>query len=791
MLYNIDYNISSIIFILICYIFILRRYENTSNTSRCFRVMSLTVILAAILDTVTAVTISYHEAVPVWFNYCLNVVYFLTQGLCSAMMPAYFRYNIYEDGHRTGSDYANIVFICLYFILVITTPFTHWVIFFDANGVYTPGPLYPVMLLIPVTEEIYALVLLLLHRKEFNRKQNLCLFGFVAVTLTGFVIQICLQMFYGQHILLAFFSVALGLVIMLCAYETPDYKRLVATTEELKLSQAQLERARAQAEEATKVVHELMKSASYDLMLDDQGNVIGVNSSPEFRTLLDSGYPPEKPDFEIWFEGIHPEDKGRVFAALERAAKGQDSYSEEFRFYDSSRSYRWYRGSGELMKDDEGNSVFRGVIQNIQDEKLKESLTNEKLMALEKLERSQAALKFALEEAQSASKAKSDFLSNMSHDIRTPMNAVIGFSELALEHCNEPEVVRDYLERIRSSGDHLLMLINDILDMSKIESGRIHLEPEKCDLTEIIRNIEKIVDADIRNHGLHFSLETENMEEGSRVMCDRLRLNQILLNCVGNSIKFTPEGGFVELKVQREADIDDKHAEFTFIIADTGIGMSKEFVKHIFEPFEREHTSTISRTQGSGLGMTITKNLVEMMDGTINVESRENEGTTYIITIPFEVIDSRDMVEDDSKSAPEEVTIEEMEKFLEGRHLLLVDDNATNRLLARGVLKAKGMTADEATNGEEAVKMVENAAFGEYDLILMDVQMPVMNGYEATDRIRALEDPELAELPILAMTANAFDEDKEECLRHGMNDHIAKPYKADQLIRKLYACLKG
>ena len=333
------------------------------------------------------------------------------------------------------------------------------------------------------------------------------------------------------------------------------------------------------------------------------------------------------------------------------------------------------------------------------------------------------------------------------------------------------------------------MLINDILDMSKIESGRIHIEPARCDLSEIVENIEKMVDADIRSHKLHFSVIQENMKD-STVMCDKLRLNQILLNCIGNSIKFTPEDGYVEFKVQKLSPIDETFSEYSFIIADTGIGMSKEFLSHMFEPFERERNSTISKTQGSGLGMTITKNLVEMMGGTINVESREGEGTTYIINIPFEVLHDTGRNESPTGRQYENVTPEEMEEYIRGRHFLLVDDNATNRMLAKGVLKAKGITVDEAENGEIAVRMVENSAFGEYDLILMDVQMPVMGGYEAADRIRALEDPELAGLPILAMTANAFEEDREECLRHGMNDHIAKPYKADQLVRKLYYCLK-
>ncbi len=789
MIYNIDFNLSGFLFITIYYVFVLRQYDTDAETSKCFRLMARMVIMAVLMDTITAVTISYSDVVPVALNYFLNVTYFFFAAMTAVMLPAYIRYNIDPEGRRTVFDKANAAFMVIYLGLVFTTPFTHLIIYFDENRRYTHGPLYMVMMFVPVFEEIVSLVKLIIHRHKFSRKQLYCLLAFVSITVSGFMVQLYLQLVADVQVLIVYYAISVALVILLVGYETPDYRKLIETTRELTRSKEQLEKAKAAAEEANKHVHELTKSAAWNLYFNEQGEITGVTSSPEFRIMLDSKGDPSIPDHQIWMEGVHPEDRERVFKAFEEGARGIAPYNEEFRFFDASGSYRWYRGTGELSRDDDGNQVFSGIIQSIQDEKLKESLTNEKLAALEKLERSQIALKSALEEAQSASRAKGEFLSNMSHDIRTPMNAVIGFTELALEHYDEPETVRDYLERIRSSGDHLLMLINDILDMSKIESGRIHIEPGRCDLVETARNIEKIVDADVRARKLHFSLILEKMED-SVVMCDMLRLNQVLLNCIGNSIKFTPEGGYVEVKVQKLAQIDETFAEYSFIIADTGIGMSKEFLSHVFEPFERERNSTISRTQGSGLGMTITKNLVEMMGGTINVESREGEGTTYIINIPFEVLHESGRKETSTARESDTVSKEEMEEFLKGRHFLLVDDNATNRLLARGVLKAKGMTADEAENGAEAVEMVRNSAFGEYDLILMDVQMPVMGGYEAADAIRALEDPELASLPILAMTANAFEEDREECLKHGMNDHIAKPYKADQLVRKLYDCLK-
>ncbi|MCR5595592.1 MAG: response regulator [Lachnospiraceae bacterium] len=567
----------------------------------------------------------------------------------------------------------------------------------------------------------------------------------------------------------------------------PDYRKLVATTKELEESRKELENARNAAEEATKTVHELMNTASWTLHMDKDGQMTGVESSAEFRYLLNGNTDMDIPDYQLWLNSLHPDYKDRITAKIDKAAHGKGIYDEVFLLHDRTGTYRWYRGTGELVPEGDG-TAFRGIIQDVNEEKQKEILNAERLAALEDLEKSQEALKEALEEAQHANKAKSEFLSNMSHDIRTPMNAVIGFTELAIENREDPEAVKGYLEKIQTSGNHLLMLINDILDMSKIESGRINIEYARCDLKELIASLEKIVDGDARSRKVNFKCELENMAE-SVVLCDRLRVNQILLNCIGNSVKFTPEGGYVELRVQKLNGEDPDHADFSFIIADTGIGMSKEFLEKLFEPFERERTSTISRIQGTGLGMAITRNLVEMMGGTIDVESREGEGTTYTITLNFELVHER--CEQTGNQAQDDITIEEMAAGVKGLHVLLVDDNGTNRLVAKGVFRSRGISADEATNGAQAVEIIKNAAFGEYDVILMDVQMPVMDGLTAADNIRALEDPELAQIPILAMTANAFAEDRDECLAHGMNDYIAKPYKPDELIRKLYFCVKN
>ncbi len=783
MKYNIDFNILSAVFLTVYYIFLKVQYNSELKSNKCFRLLALSVVIADILDTATAITISYSASVPVAFNYFLNVIYFLSAAFSTIMLPAYIRFLLDPEGKRQLYDKIIIGFMLINAFMIITDPFTHLIFYFDENKEYTSGPLYLSVFIIPVLYMTSSLLRIIYKRKVFSKKQFYGTIAFILVAEFGSA----LQLLFFRDVLLGFPSIALALIVLLFTYETPDYQKLVATTKELEESRAQLESARVAAEEANKVVHELMKSASWGLNLDKDGNTIGVTSGPEFRYLLNGNEDMEIPDYQLWAESLHPDDRDRVFAAIDRACRGEGTYYEEFRLNDKTGTYRWYMGTGELSVEEDGTGTFRGVIQDIHEEKLKEKLNSEKLAALEDLERSQAALKVALDEAQHANSAKSDFLNNMSHDIRTPMNAVIGFTELAIENSDDAEAVREYLKKIQTSGNHLLMLINDVLDMSKIESGRINIENAECDIVALLNDLEKIVEPEISKRDLHFSKELINISE-CVVMCDKLRVNQILLNCLGNSVKFTPPGGYVELRVQRMPVEDSDKDEFSFIIADTGIGMSKEFLSHLFEPFERERNSTISRIQGTGLGMTITKNLVDMMDGNIDVESREGEGTTYTITLPLEVVHEHAGISAEQEDFSE-VSLESMIEYLEGRHFLLVDDNATNRLLAQGIFKMRGMTADEATNGAEAVEIIENAAFGEYDMILMDVQMPFMDGLEASDKIRELEDPELANLPILAMTANAFAEDRDECLAHGMNDYIAKPYKPDELIRKLYSCL--
>ena len=527
-----------------------------------------------------------------------------------------------------------------------------------------------------------------------------------------------------------------------------------------------------------------------------------------------------------------------------------------------------------------------------------------------------AKLQVAVEKAESANRAKSTFLSNMSHDIRTPMNAIIGFTTLALSNIDDTDRVKDYLGKTLASSNHLLSLINDVLDMSRIESGKIHLEEVEVNLSDVLHDLKTIVSGQIYAKQLELYMDAMDVTDED-VYCDKTRLNQILLNLLSNAIKFTPAGGTVSVRVRQLAGKVHGCGQYEFRIKDNGIGMSQEFAQKIFEPFERERTSTVSRIQGTGLGMAITKNIVDMMGGTIEVQTAQGKGTEFTVCVPMraqteqrpvekitELEGLKALVVDDDFNTCDSVTkmlvkvgmraewtlsgkeavlrarqsiemsdvyhayiidwrlpdmngievtrqirslhddtpiiiltaydwsdieveakaagvtafcakpmfmsdlretlmsalgqkpadavqrlLPEKNADFKGKHILLVEDNELNREIAQEILREYGFLVDSAENGAVAVEKVSTAAPGSYDLVLMDVQMPIMDGYTATRKIRALDDPARAKLPILAMTANAFDEDRRNALESGMNGFLSKPIVIDDLVQELHKIL--
>ena len=523
------------------------------------------------------------------------------------------------------------------------------------------------------------------------------------------------------------------------------------------------------------------------------------------------------------------------------------------------------------------------------------------------------ALSEAVHAAETANQAKSTFLSNMSHDIRTPMNAIIGFTTLAVSNIDNQERVQDYLGKILSSSNHLLSLINDILDMSRIESGKIHLEETEVSLSDVLHDLKTIISGQIHAKQLELYMDVMDVINED-VYCDKTRLNQVLLNLLSNAVKFTPAGGTVSVRLKQYPKAVKGSKLYEIRVKDTGIGMSQEFVQKIFSPFERERTSTVSRTQGTGLGMAITKNIVDMMGGTIEVQTEQGKGTEFIVCLPLRIQSERQRIEkiaeleglkalvvdddfntcdsvtkmlvrvgmrsewtlsgreavlrarqsmelgdafhayiidwclpdmngievtrqirslgDDtpiiiltaydwsdieaeakaagvtafcakplfmsdiretlmtaigqSQAGAEDSILPEAGSDFRGRCILLVEDNELNSEIAVEILNEYGFLVDTAKNGAEAVEKVKNSTPGNYDLVLMDVQMPVMNGYEATKEIRALDNPALAGITILAMTANAFDEDRKKALEYGMDGFLSKPIVIEELISTLH-----
>ena len=597
---------------------------------------------------------------------------------------------------------------------------------------------------------------------------------------------------------------------------------------------------------------------------------------------------------------VHPEDREAFVQALS-AGQLQENFADSsemdytYRALIEGESHYFNSHAVKISAADEALQIVMGF-RNI------DSIIAEQ-------EKSRKELEDALNAAQYANRAKTTFLNSMSHDIRTPMNAIIGFTSLAATHIENTNLVKDYLGKIQVSSNHLLSLINDVLDMSRIESGKVKIEEKEVHLPDVLHDLRTIVQADIKAKQLNFFIDTMDVKDED-IFCDKLRLNQVLLNIISNAIKFTGPGGSITVKISQHADAPEGYAAFTFDIRDTGIGMSEEFIRHIFEPFTREQTATVSGIQGSGLGMAITKNIVDMMGGSIAVKSQEGAGSEFIVDFcfrkstnqivyvpipeltgapalvvdddtdccisvckmlsdigmrpewtssgreaivrtqyacdrgdafaafvvdwlmpdmngvetvrrirriigdqkPIIVLTSYDWgdIEEEAREAgvthfiSKPIFMSELREVLSkpyavekkntpeeesydfgGTKLLLVEDNEMNREIAVEILEDAGFTVDTAEDGSIALERLSRAKSGQYDAVLMDIQMPIMDGYEATRRIRQLPDSEIASIPIIAMTANAFEEDKALAYEAGMNGHLAKPINISKLMETL------
>ena len=471
---------------------------------------------------------------------------------------------------------------------------------------------------------------------------------------------------------------------------------------------------------------------------------------------------------------VCPEDEQLVRVMLSREhmlleLKEKKSYSFNFRLMiDGSPVYYMIK----VIRPDGSGSENKAIIGVFDDDERVRS----ELLQQEQLEE-------ARDRAEAANKAKSTFLFNMSHDIRTPMNAIIGFTNMAQKNVNDPERVADSLGKVKSASAHLLQLINDVLDMARIESGRMEIDEVRTNIRMSTDMLATVMQEEAGKKGISFDCRYAELRD-ENVYADELHVNQVLMNVLSNAVKYTRSGGHVAYTIEQLPDPQPDWASYRFTVADNGIGMSEEFVRHIFEEFAREASSTKSGVEGTGLGMSIVKRLVDKMGGTIDIQSALGEGTT--VTICFTFRKAQDSGEADG-TADQEGT---EPISLEGRRVLLVEDNELNREIARDTLEDMGLTVEEAEDGSIAVELVRGHMPTYYDLVLMDVQMPYMDGYQATKVIRELNSGAYGALPIIAMTANAFEEDRKNAIAAGMNDHLAKPIDMDRLNEVLKHFLK-
>ena len=655
-------------------------------------------------------------------------------------------------------------------------------------------------------------------------------------------------------------------------------------------------------------IHEMLGSGKWTMDFDEAGEMTGVYWSDEFRRMLGYNDADDFPDvMDSWYNLLHPDDRERVMNRFNETLydyTGQKKYDVEYRLLTRDRGYRWYRAVGKPTRRPDGSPItYVGVFIDI----------TERKEMIQELAQQRESLSAALEEANQANKAKTAFLSNMSHEIRTPMNAIIGLDRIALNEPGISETTRENLEKIGLSAQHLLSIINDILDMSRIESGRMVVKNEEFSLAKALAQVNTIISDQCRDKGLEYECRVKGTVDDYYVG-DEMKLRQIMINILGNAVKFTPSGGSVTFVVEEVARFNGK-STLRFIISDTGIGMSQDYLPKLFDTFSQEDSSSTSQYGSTGLGMAITKNLVELMNGTISVESEQQKGSTFTVTVTLTDCDQKNTEEEESAIHPHELSVlvidddpiacehaqlvlgqvgvscekalsgaeglqmvkvrharrepynlilvdwrmpemdgmettrqiraavgyetpviiltsynwddiedkakaagvdtfvakplfagnvldEFREAFkqknaklmretadLNGRRVLLAEDVSVNAEIMIMVLSMREMEVDHAENGRIAVEMFEEHEEGYYDAILMDMRMPEMDGLEATRRIRAMDRLDAKNIPIIALTANAFDEDVQHSMQAGLNAHLSKPVEPDILFETLEGLL--
>ena len=521
---------------------------------------------------------------------------------------------------------------------------------------------------------------------------------------------------------------------------------------------------------ALDTIHEMLGSGKWTMDFDEAGMMTSVNWSDEFRRMLGYRGTDDFPDvLESWSDLLHPDDRERVLKEFNETISdytGQKTYDVEYRLLTKNRGYRWYRAVGKPTRRPDGSPLtYIGVFIDI---------TEQKEM-MQELAQQRESLSIALEEANQANKAKTAFLSNMSHEIRTPMNAIIGLDRIALSDPDLSETTREYLEKIGLSAQHLLSIINDILDMSRIESGRMTVKNEEFSFAKALAQVNTIISGQCRDKGIAYECRVKGTVDDYYIG-DDMKLRQVLINILGNAVKFTPSGGSVTFTVERTARFNGR-STLRFVISDTGIGMSQDFLPRLFDAFSQEDSSSTNRFGSTGLGMAITRSFIELMNGTISVESEKNKGTTFTVTVTLTDCDRRDMGEEEHDLQPHELCV------------LVIDDDPIACEHAQLVLGQVGVNCEKALSGEEGLQMakVRHARREPYNLILVDWRMPDMDGLETTRQIRSAVG---SETPVIILTSYNWDEIMDEAKAAGVDTFVAKPLFAGTVLDEFREAFK-
>lgn len=706
--------------------------------------------------------------IPIPIQEIIYAAYYAAAAILSYRWFAYVEY-MQESALYFNSRMRILTKIPMFFVVGVSvlSLWTHSFFYIDAQGVYCRGPLYVPQLIFTYGYIIFAagkLAIRMMSTKDFEAQNT------YMIMLSYFVFPVVfgvLQIVYQDSPFLCI-GIAMATLQTYLFFVTFEKERELSTTKLHSLGRL------------------FITSYYVDLRTGKREHLSNFEDR-ENEYLTGDFYKDAPADFEdaihLYVDAyIHPEDRELYRAMCERGYMSR-TLSKDNLFY--SFNYRqtvggidkWFRMhviAAAYAPDGKVTHVVLAIMDV--DEEIKKDIHQKQ------------AVEDALVAAEKANRAKSHFLSSMSHDIRTPMNAITGFVSLAQSNMEDRVQVKDYLDKIQAASKHLLSLINDILDMSRIESGKVQIEESEVSLKDVLKDVRNLIQPMAEEKEINFQIQNEIVN--NYVYCDKLRMNQVLINLLGNAVKFTPEGGEISLRIYQEMVAPQGYGVYIFKVKDSGIGIAPEFIDSIFQAFEREKTIENSGIQGTGLGLAITKSIIKMMGGKIDVESEVGKGTEFSVKVVFMLQDvdetamSEEKLQEDERQ--KQIAEDEVQKALfTGKKLLLVEDNHLNREIARKLLSVQGFIIDEAVNGQEAVSKVKASHAGEYAAVLMDVQMPIMDGYEATKKIRDLDNRMLANVPIVAMTANAFEEERKKAFACGMNGYVTKPIEINVLFEAL------